>query len=83
MELKVTAEGAAAAGVVKTSQNIAQKALGVITLPLAAFKKEEASGAGTYVSEQSAGVAVIGAAVAGFMAGDLWGAKVPFLGGRR
>lgn len=66
-------------GVTKTSTTLFDKALGVVTLPLAAFKSDETA----FISEKDAGVAVISGMAAGFALGDKFGAKVPFLGGRR
>lgn len=66
-------------GVTVTSTTALTKALNVVTLPLSAFTKDETA----YVSQQDAGIAVLGGIVAGFVLGDMYGAKVPLIGKRR
>lgn len=66
-------------GVTVTSTTALTKALNVVTLPFAAFTEDDTA----YVSKQDAGIAVLGGIAAGFVLGDMYGAKVPLLGKRR
>lgn len=66
-------------GVTVTSTTALTKALNVVTLPFSAFTKDETA----YVNKQDAGIAVLGGIAAGFVLGDMYGAKVPLLGKRR
>lgn len=66
-------------GVTVTGTTALTKVLNVVTLPLAAFTKDDTA----FVSKQDAGIAVLGGMAAGFVLGDMFGAKVPLIGGRR
>lgn len=57
-------------------------ALGVVTSPLKMFSSDSA-GTKKFYSEKVVGAALLGSAVAGFAAGDVWGDNVPVLGRRR
>lgn len=69
----------ATSGVTITGTTAVTKALNIVTLPLAAFTEDDTA----FVSKQDAGIAVLGGIVAGFVLGDMYGAKVPLIGKRR
>lgn len=82
-KITVTAAGVTAAGVTRTATTLVDNIVGGILSPLKAFSPENADGSGTYVSEKAAGQGALLAFGAGFVTGDMFGDKVPLLGGRR
>lgn len=54
-----------------------------VTSPLAILSKEDEAEGVEYYSKKSVGQAVLVGAAAGFVAGDIFGDRVPVLGGRR
>lgn len=63
----------------KNSTTFVDDLMTAVAAPLKAISGDT----GTYHSENVVGLAAVVWGCAGFAAGDLWGAKVPFLGGRR
>lgn len=70
-----------ATGVTKTETTLIDNVLGGVTSIMKIASTEDANT--TYYSEKAVGQAVIGALVGGFVIGDRWGDRVPFLGGHR
>lgn len=70
-----------ATGVTKTDTTIIDNVLGGVTSILKVASTEDANT--TYYSDKAVGQAVLAGMVGGFMIGDRFGDKVPFLGGRR
>lgn len=72
-----------AAGVAGEPQatTLVDKIVAAPTSLLKIFSKEE--GDVTYLSEKDVGVVALTAFAGGFLVGDRWGDRVPFLGGHR
>lgn len=63
---------------VETEQTLVDNVVDAVTSPLNAFSESN-----EFINKQDAAQQVLIGAAAGFVAGDIWGAKVPVLGGRR
>lgn len=63
---------------VETDQSMTDNFVDAVTSPLNAFTESK-----EYVNKQDAAQQVLIGAAAGFVAGDIFGARVPVLGGRR
>lgn len=63
---------------VETDQTLVDNLVDTVTSPLSAFTESK-----EFVNKQDAAQQVLIGAAAGFVAGDIFGGKVPILGGRR
>lgn len=63
---------------VETEQTMIDNVVDTVTSPLNAFTESK-----EFINKQDAAQQVLMGAAAGFVAGDVFGAKIPVLGGRR
>lgn len=71
--------GASGTAATKNSTSFVDDLMTVLSAPMKVISGDT----GTYHSENVLGMAAVVWGLAGFAAGDKWGASVPFLGGRR